>query len=62
MAWSAKSSMMRYRAVSLLTDKDSGSAAFSRFPHSAPSRGTGEPLLVLKYVPNDDNVNNGERG
>jgi len=48
--------------VLLLTDKDSGVGALladSRTQH--PVGGTGEPLLVLKYVPNDDNVNNGER-
>jgi rod shape-determining protein MreC len=48
--------------VLLLTDKDSGVGALladSRAQH--PVGGTGEPLLVMKYVPNDDNVNDGER-
>jgi len=48
--------------VLLLTDKDSGVGALladSRTQH--PVGGTGEPLLVMKYVPNDDNVNDGER-
>jgi rod shape-determining protein MreC len=27
----------------------------------SPVGGTGEPLLVMKYIPNDDNVNSGER-
>jgi rod shape-determining protein MreC len=48
--------------VLLLTDKDSGVGALledSRI--QSPVGGTGEPLLVMKYVPNDDNVNNGER-
>jgi len=48
--------------VLLLTDKDSGVGALladSRTQH--PVGGTGEPLLIMKYVPNDDNVNDGER-
>ncbi len=48
--------------VLLLTDKDSGVGAMladSRI--QSPVGGTGEPLLYMKYVPNDDTVNNGER-
>ena len=48
--------------VLLLTDKDSGVGAMladSRI--QSPVGGTGEPLLVMKYVPNDDAVNVGER-
>jgi rod shape-determining protein MreC len=47
--------------VLLLTDKDSGVGALllaSRI--QSPVGGTGEPLLFMKYVPNDDAVNNGE--
>ncbi len=48
--------------VLLLTDKDSGVGAMlvdSRI--QSPVGGTGEPLLVMKYIPNDDDVNSGER-
>lgn len=48
--------------VLLLTDKDSGVGAMlgdSRI--QSPAGGTGEPLLAMKYVPNDDAVNIGER-
>jgi rod shape-determining protein MreC len=48
--------------VLLLTDKDSGVGAMmadSRI--QSPVGGTGEPLLVMKYVANDDTVNIGER-
>jgi rod shape-determining protein MreC len=48
--------------VLLLTDKESGVGAMlveSRL--QGPVGGTGEPLLVMKYIPNDDNVNSGER-
>jgi rod shape-determining protein MreC len=48
--------------VLLLTDKDSGIGAMlgnSRI--QSPVGGTGEPLLAMKYVPNDDAVNLGER-
>lgn len=48
--------------VLLLTDKDSGVGAMladSRI--QGPVGGTGEPLLVMKYVANDDNVNIGQR-
>src|ERR1700674_1058889 len=48
--------------VLLLTDKESGVAAIladSRI--QSPVGGQGEPLLVMKYVPNDDTVNLGER-
>ena len=44
--------------VLLLTDKDSGVGAMlgnSRI--QSPVGGTGEPLLAMKYVPNDDTVN-----
>jgi rod shape-determining protein MreC len=48
--------------VLLLTDKDSGVGAMladSRI--QSPVGGTGEPLLAMKYVPNDDAVSMGER-
>jgi rod shape-determining protein MreC len=48
--------------VLLLTDKDSGVGAMladSRI--QSPVGGQGEPLLLMKYVPNDDDVNLGER-
>jgi rod shape-determining protein MreC len=48
--------------VLLLTDKESGVGAMladSRI--QSPVGGQGEPLLVMKYVPNDDEVNPGER-
>jgi rod shape-determining protein MreC len=48
--------------VLLLTDKDSGVGAMladSRI--QSPVGGTGEPLLAMKYVANDDTVNIGER-
>jgi rod shape-determining protein MreC len=48
--------------VLLLTDKDSGVGAMlgdSRI--QSPVGGTGEPLLAMKYVANDDAVNLGER-
>src|SRR3989441_12449073 len=48
--------------VLLLTDKESGvGATLADSRIQSPVGGTGEPLLVMKYVPNDDNVNNGER-
>lgn len=48
--------------VLLLTDKDSGVGAMlvdSRI--QSPVGGTGDPLLVMKYIPNDDSVTAGER-
>jgi rod shape-determining protein MreC len=48
--------------VLLLTDKDSGVGAMladSRI--QSPVGGQGEPLLVMKYVPNDDDVKLGEK-
>jgi rod shape-determining protein MreC len=48
--------------VLLLTDKDSGVGAMladSRI--QSPVGGQGEPLLVMKYVPNDETVNIGQR-
>ena len=48
--------------VLLLTDKESGVGAMladSRI--QSPVGGQGEPLLFMKYVPNDDEVNVGER-
>jgi rod shape-determining protein MreC len=48
--------------VLLLTDKESGVGAMlmdSRI--QSPVGGTGEPLLQMKYIPNDDDVNTGER-
>jgi rod shape-determining protein MreC len=48
--------------VLLLTDKESGvGAMLSDSRIQSPVGGTGEPLLVMKYVPSDDNVNLGER-
>ena len=47
--------------VLLLTDKDSGvGALLTESRIQSPVGGTGEPLLSMKYVPNDDTVNNGE--
>ena len=47
--------------VLLLTDKDSGvGALLTESRVQSPVGGTGEPLLFMKYVPNDDSVNNGE--
>jgi rod shape-determining protein MreC len=48
--------------VLLLTDKDSGVGSMladSRI--QSPVGGTGEPLLAMKYVANDDAVNLGDR-
>ena len=48
--------------VLLLTDKESGVGAMladSRI--QSPVGGAGEPLLAMKYVPNDDTVNLGDR-
>jgi rod shape-determining protein MreC len=48
--------------VLLLTDKDSGVGAMlvdSRL--QGPVGGTGDPLLIMKYIPNDDAVKIGER-
>ena len=48
--------------VLLLTDKDGGAGALlieSRI--QSPVVGTGEPLLSMKYVANDDKVNVGEQ-
>src|ERR1700738_602706 len=48
--------------VLLLTDKDSGvGAMLSDSRLQSPVGGTGEPLLAMKYVANDDAVNLGER-
>jgi rod shape-determining protein MreC len=48
--------------VLLLTDKDSGvGAMLSISRKQSPVGGAGEPLLVMKYVANDDVVNVGER-
>jgi rod shape-determining protein MreC len=48
--------------VLLLTDKDSGvGALLAESRIQSPVGGTGEPLLFMKYVPNDDTVYNGER-
>jgi rod shape-determining protein MreC len=47
--------------VLLLTDKDSGvGALLTESRIQSPVGGTGEPLLSMKYVPNDDTVDNGE--
>ncbi|MGB8473092.1 MAG: rod shape-determining protein MreC [Candidatus Acidiferrum sp.] len=48
--------------VLLLTDKDSGVGAMlvdSRI--QSPVGGTGDPLLIMKYIPNDDPAHSGER-
>lgn len=48
--------------VLLLTDKDSGAGAMlvgSRI--QSPVGGTGDPLLVMKYVPTDEEVKIGEK-
>jgi rod shape-determining protein MreC len=48
--------------VLLLTDKESGVGAMLADSRTqSPVGGQGEPLLVMKYVPNDDAVNLGER-
>ncbi|HET9994917.1 MAG TPA: rod shape-determining protein MreC [Candidatus Acidoferrum sp.] len=48
--------------VLLLTDKDSGvGAMLAESRIQSPVGGQGEPLLVMKYVANDDTVNPGER-
>jgi rod shape-determining protein MreC len=48
--------------VLLLTDKDGGvGAMLADSREQKPVGGTGEALLTLKYVPNDDNVNVGEK-
>src|SRR5215467_1255871 len=48
--------------VLLLTDKDSGvGAKIAGSGIQSPVGGVGEPLLAMKYVPNDDEVNLGER-
>ena len=48
--------------VLLLTDKDSGVGAMLAGPRiQGPVGGAGEPLLVMKYVANDDTVNIGDR-
>jgi rod shape-determining protein MreC len=47
--------------VLLLTDKDSGvGAMLAESRIQSPVGGVGEPLLSMKYVPNDDDVNVGE--
>jgi rod shape-determining protein MreC len=47
--------------VLLLTDKDSGiGAMLAESRIQSPIGGTGEPLLSMKYVANDDTVNVGE--
>ncbi len=48
--------------ILLLTDRDSGVGAMladSRL--QSPVGGTGEPLLLMKYVSSDDEVNTGQR-
>src|SRR5277367_1447849 len=48
--------------VLLLTDEKSGvGAKLIDSGLQGPVGGTGEPLMVMKYIPNDDNVNSGER-
>jgi rod shape-determining protein MreC len=47
--------------VLLLSDKDSGvGAMISESRIQSPVGGVGEPLLSMKYVPNDDEVNLGQ--
>jgi len=47
--------------VLLLTDKESGvGAMLAESRVQSPVGGQGEPLLTMKYVPNDDTVNVGE--
>lgn len=47
--------------ILLLTDKDSGiGAKLAESGIQSPVGGNGEPLLIMKYVANDDTVNNGE--
>jgi rod shape-determining protein MreC len=48
--------------VLLLTDKEGGAGAMILGTRTqSPVGGNGEPYLVMKYVPNDDAVNVGER-
>jgi rod shape-determining protein MreC len=48
--------------VLLLTDRDSGvGAMFAATRNQGPVAGTGEPLLQMKYIANDDVVEVGER-
>jgi rod shape-determining protein MreC len=48
--------------VLLLTDKESGvGAKLADSGNQHPVGGVGEPMLAMKYVPNDDEVNVGER-
>jgi len=48
--------------VLLLTDKESGVGAMLADSRTqSPVGGLGEPLLAMKYIPNDDTVNVGER-
>ncbi len=48
--------------VLLLTDRGSGvGAKFADSGIQHPVGGVGEPMLAMKYVPNDDEVNVGER-
>ena len=48
--------------VLLLTDRESGvGAKFADSGIQHPVGGVGEPMLAMKYVPNDDDVNVGER-
>lgn len=47
--------------ILLLTDKESGiGAMLAESRIQSPVGGNGEPLLVMKYVANDDNVKSGE--
>jgi rod shape-determining protein MreC len=47
--------------VLLLTDKESGVGAMLADTRlQSPVGGTGDPLLVMKYIPSDDSVNVGE--
>jgi rod shape-determining protein MreC len=48
--------------VLLLTDKDSGVGAMLAVSRiQSPVGGDGEPLLAMKYVPDDNTVNIGDR-
>lgn len=47
--------------VLLLTDKESGvGAKLASSGLQSPVGGTGEPLLIMKYIPNDDDVASGD--
>ena len=56
------SNVSRHSQVLLLTDKDGGAGAMLLKSQSqGPVGGTGEPLLTMKYVANEEEVNVGEQ-